>query len=137
MLSGPIPPNPAELLENEMFESMLKTLRETYDFIVIDTSPLGLVPDYFIIEDLVDVTLFVIRQGYTKKPLLADLDRISKSGKLKRTYLLLNDYDHKSSYGGKYGYGYGYGYGSVGYGYLDDDNLEKTWIQKIREKIGV
>ncbi len=138
IMSGPIPPNPAELLESPLFNSMIEVLKQKYDYVIIDTSPLGLVPDYFIINKSIDITLFMVRQAYTEKKLLENLERLVKTEKLKRTYILLNDYDLKSGYdGSSFGYGYGYGYGN-GSGYVDEDETTtKKWFNKLKSKLKI
>ena len=117
--SGPIPPNPAELLLSNKMNLLFQQLRETYDFIIVDSAPAGLVSDAFILQENVDITLYIIRQQYT---LLKQLDFISElyeSEKLKNVSLVVNDVIMGGRYG-YYGYNYGYGYAysyQYGYGY--------------------
>jgi capsular exopolysaccharide synthesis family protein len=109
---GPIPPNPSELLLRPLMEEMIQQLLERFDFIVIDTPPVGLVTDAFVLSKLTDHTIFVVRQNYTPKELLQSINDFYESGRIKHISILLNDVFRT---GAGYGYGYAYGYGS-GYG---------------------
>ncbi|UJH91336.1 polysaccharide biosynthesis tyrosine autokinase [Antarcticibacterium sp. 1MA-6-2] len=121
ILSGVIPPNPAELFMNDRMEILLKELSATYDYIIVDTAPTMIVTDTLLISPLADTTLYVTRAGYTDKKLLDFPKELKQQGKLKGLAIVLNDVDYsKFSYGAKYGYNYGYGYG---YGV----NKESKW----------
>ncbi len=112
ILSGPIPPNPAELLMNQRMEQLIETLKPDYDYIIVDTAPTMIVTDTLLISQLADYTLYVTRANYTEKKLLDFPKELKKQGKLKGLAVILNDVDYsKFSYGAKYGYSYGYGYG--------------------------
>ncbi|SKC83042.1 polysaccharide biosynthesis tyrosine autokinase [Ohtaekwangia koreensis] len=114
--SGPMPPNPSELLLRPAMEELINYLRTEFDYIIIDTPPLSLVTDAFVLSKHVNHTLFVIRQDYTPKEALRSFDDFYKSGRLLRVSVLFNDL-RKSGLGYGYGgYSYGYGYGS-GYQY--------------------
>ena len=120
---GPIPPNPSELILDERLGNLFKGLKETFDVIVIDTAPVGLVGDAMVLGKFADATLYVIRHNYTFKKQLVMLDEIYASKRLPRMSLVLNDINVQAGYGGYYGYG-GYGYSGYGYGqgadYFDD-----------------
>lgn len=116
MPGGIIPPNPNELILNERLDRMMSALRERYDFILIDSAPVGAVSDTFLINRTSDMTLYVCRANYSDKRNLEYLNRVAKEQSLKNIYLVVNDVDLvRSHYGvkntGSYGYGYGYGYG--------------------------
>jgi capsular exopolysaccharide synthesis family protein len=111
---GPVPPNPSELILNIRMESFLQVAREKFDFIFIDSPPLALVTDAFVLSGLVDHTLFIIRQNYTPKALLKTINDFYAAGKISKISFVLNDI-YKSGPGYGYGYAYGYGYG---YNYL-------------------
>ena len=112
ILSGVIPPNPAELFMNDRMEFLLKELSASYDFVIVDTAPTMIVTDTLLISPLADITLYVVRAGYTDKKLLDFPKDLHQQGKLKGLAVILNDVDYsKFSYGAKYGYSYGYGYG--------------------------
>ena len=127
LLAGPVPPNPTELLARENFAEVAKILRETYDYVIFDTAPVGLVTDTLQIGQHADMTVFVCRADYTPKSSIGMLNTIAKEGKLPNPCVVLNGIDmSRRKYGyyygygayGKYGrYGYGrYGYGKYGYG---------------------
>lgn len=115
--SGPIPPNPAELLLGQALDDLIGQLRERYDYIVIDTVPFGMVADAQIISRVVDLAIFVIREGLMDRRRLSDVESLYTEGKLPHLSVLLNDARYKhAGYGYGYGY-YGYGYGKSYYGY--------------------
>ncbi len=112
ILSGTIPPNPAELFMSDRMEILLKDLSQEYDYVIVDTAPTMIVTDTLLISPLADTTLYVTRAGFTDKKLLEFPKELKQQGKLKGLALVLNDVDYsKFSYGSKYGYNYGYGYG--------------------------
>ena len=126
ILSGAIPPNPAELFMNERMKELLKTEEKNYDYVIVDTAPTMIVTDTLLISPLADTTLYVARAGYTEKKLLEFPKDLKQQGKLKGLAIVLNDVDYsKFSYGAKYGYAYGYGYG---YG-ADDE--KKPFFKRI------
>ncbi|MDB5157643.1 MAG: polysaccharide biosynthesis tyrosine autokinase [Mucilaginibacter sp.] len=132
MSSGPIPPNPSEILLSEKFPLLIDQLKKEYDFIIIDSAPVGLVSDALIIDKYVDVSLYVVRQKYTFKNSLSNLNDLIKNNKLKHVYLVVNDIETKK--GGYYGYGYGsYGYGSYNYGDYGQD-VKKSFFENLIDK---
>ncbi len=109
---GPMPPNPSELLIKPKMGLLLADLRKQFDFIIIDTPPLSLVTDAFVLATYADHTLFVIRQNYTPMVALNSLQDYYRSGKLTNISILFNDLSRSGlGYGYGYNYGYGYGYG--------------------------
>lgn len=106
--SGPIPINPTELILSAKFSHLIHELKEQFDYIIIDTPPIGQVSDAFALSPLIDFTMYVIRYNYTLKAQLEIAKDLHKENKVKKILLVLND--AKESNGGKYGYGYGYGY---------------------------
>lgn len=115
--SGPIPPNPAELLLGQPLDDLIGLLRERYDYIVIDTVPYGMVADAPIISRVADLCIYVIREGLMDRRRLSDIEKLYTDGKLPHLSVLLNDARYKhAGYGYGYGY-YGYGYGKSYYGY--------------------
>ena len=139
ILSGPIPPNPAEMIMSDGMKELIEELKTKYDYIILDTPPVGLVSDALELAQYCDVTLYIVRQNFTKKDMITLLNNRVKRGELHNTSIILNGFQNKAKYGAGYGYGYGYGYGSTTYssGYNEDDKtkniLEKT-IGKIRKK---
>jgi capsular exopolysaccharide synthesis family protein len=121
MRAGTIPPNPGELVHTEKLANMLKDMREKYDYIVIDTSPIGLVPDAYAIIEQCDMCLFIIRCLQTNKSFCKQtLEQMTEVVETpEKIQLVLSDIPTtgRHSYGSGYGYGYG-GYGGYGYGHL-------------------
>lgn len=112
ILSGSIPPNPANLLTNGRFKKLIEEAKQDYDYIIIDTAPTILVTDTMLISQLADATLYLVRANYTEKNLLNYSRGLFESGKLKNIAYVLNSVDNNKSYGYGYNYGYNYGYGS-------------------------
>jgi len=109
--SGPIPPNPAELLMDDRLGVLIKDLRVKFDYVIIDTAPVGLVSDALIIEEHADITCFVLRQNYTYKSQLGIVNDLYKTKKVKQLYLVVNDIQLEKNALTGYGNGYrGYGY---------------------------
>ena len=119
--AGTIPPNPGELVHTDKLVETIRKAREEYDFIVIDTSPIGLVPDAYAIIEQSDLCLFVIRCMQTNKAFCKQtLEQMSEVVDTpEKVQLVLSDIptEGRHSYGSGYGYGYG-GYGGYGYGHL-------------------
>ncbi|MFM9986441.1 MAG: polysaccharide biosynthesis tyrosine autokinase [Flavobacteriales bacterium] len=101
--SGPTPPNPFELLSLPAMGKLLDECSERYDYIIVDTPPIGFVADYFAIAKHIDATVFIVRFRYTKVKFLADLLRMKKTARVENLYILLNDYRDYSSPQGYYG----------------------------------
>jgi capsular exopolysaccharide synthesis family protein len=107
--SGPIPPNPSELISNEKLNELLTFLEKSFDYILIDTAPVNPVTDAFILSPLSDVTLYLIRYDYTPKIFIQKLQEQYNKGSLKNPAIVYNGIQGKGI--AKYGnYGYGYGY---------------------------
>ncbi len=106
---GPIPPNPSELIMYAALDELMDRLKAEFDFIVIDTSPVGLVADALLLNRFSSASLFVVRQGKTQKGMLKTLADIHQEKKLRNLAVVLNGIKEVRSY--EYGYGYGYGYG--------------------------
>ncbi len=112
--SGSIPPNPSELIESERMKLFMDRARKEYDYVVIDTPPVGVVSDALLLGGFADVNIFVIRQKFSFKSTLELIQNISDKDELKNLTIAVNDI-HISGY---YGYGLRYGYGFYqGYGY--------------------
>ena len=120
--SGPTPPNPAELIASDKCKQLFDELKKLYDYIIIDTPPLGLVTDAFLLMKYTDVNLFIVRQGITNKNIFGSIIQDLAKRNL-TTSIIINGITAGSGYGYrygsyKYGYGYAYGYGNYGkYGY--------------------
>jgi len=105
--SGSIPPNPADLLQNGRYKLLLESVKNDYDYIILDTAPLMLVTDSFLISDVADATIYVTRSETTEKTFIDFANKNIDSKKIKNVGFVLNDI-HKTNfgYGNKYGYGY-------------------------------
>ncbi|PVX47002.1 capsular exopolysaccharide synthesis family protein [Flavobacterium sp. 103] len=103
--AGLIPPNPAELLLSQKVDTLFKTIKAQYDYIIVDTAPVSLVTDTLLIAKHADCFLFVIRANFLEKRMLNIANDLYMEKKLPNMCLLLNDTDSTK------GYGYGYGYG--------------------------
>ena len=125
--SGPIPPNPAELLMSDRLSDLFTEVKEQFDYIVVDTAPVGLVADSLLLNKYADMFIYVARANFLDKRLLNIAESLYDENKLKNMSILLNCSDYKRNYG----YGYSYGYG-------DDSSYvakkEKTWFQKLLKK---
>ena len=121
MRAGTIPPNPGELVHSAKMAQLIETMREQYDFIIIDTSPIGLVPDAYSIIEHSDMCLFVIRCLQTNKSFCKQTveQMMEVIDNMEKVQIVLSDIptEGRHSYGSGYGYGYG-GYGGYGYGHL-------------------
>lgn len=124
--SGPIPPNPSELLMADRLELLLSQLKKDYDYIILDSPPLGLVTDALELVNYVDATLYIVRQNYTKKGMFNLINEKYKTGEIANISFVLNFHEEKGKYG--YGYSYSYGYGAYSNGY--HENAEKPGIMK-------
>jgi capsular exopolysaccharide synthesis family protein len=116
--AGPTPPNPSELIMSAAFYNLLEEYKKEYDYIILDTPPIGLVADGLDIMKHSDIVFYVARQNVSKKNYFNMINEIYANEKEKNVGLIFNDVNFAAVYGygyGAYGYGYGYGYGS-GYG---------------------
>jgi capsular exopolysaccharide synthesis family protein len=107
--SGHVPPNPSELIMNSANEELMEYLKKNYEYIILDTPPVGLVADAFELVKYADVTLYVVRQGFTQKGMMKMINDKYAKKEVSNISIILNNFKIKSSYG--YGHGYGYGYG--------------------------
>ena len=103
--SGPIPPNPSELIMRDRMKELIEHLKGEYDYIFIDSAPLGLVTDTMNLMPFANINLIIFRENYALKSYAKDLNSLVERHNLKRIGLILNGSDMSS---GSYGYGYGY-----------------------------
>lgn len=106
LMAGPIPPNPGEIVTRPSLEKVLNLLKENYDYILVDTAPVGLVTDTLQIGKLVDATVFMCRVDYTPKAAFNAINMFKAEKKLKNMAIVINGIDMSKK---KYGYYYGVG----------------------------
>ena len=129
---GAVPPNPTELLARKGLEEAIEQLKQHFDYIVLDTAPVGMVTDTQLISRIADLTIYVCRADYTRKSEFSLVNELAAANKLPRISIAINGLDlNKKKYGYYYGYGkYGkyYGYGKrygYGYGYGEHDQKKQ------------
>lgn len=105
--SGPVPPNPAELLGNKRLGELIDSLKISYDYIIIDSPPLGLVADSQLIFKHANVVVYIVRQGFSNKKSLQLINTIYEKNPKLNIGILMNDTKNQNE--NTYGYGYGYG----------------------------
>jgi tyrosine-protein kinase Etk/Wzc len=110
ILSGPVPPNPSELVSSRLSGELLDRLKQKYDIVIIDSPPLGVVSDALLIYSYCDITLLVVRYNYTTLEVFENVIIDLNTRNVKKINIILNDVVIPKS---RYGYGYGYGYGYV------------------------
>lgn len=99
IVAGPIPPNPAELLTSEKVDNMFAELRKTYDYIVVDSAPVGMVSDTFALDRIADATVYVTRVNYTSNSDIDEIEEIYEDNRLKKLSLVINGVKGKKTYG--------------------------------------
>lgn len=102
--AGTLPPNPAELMLNEKVSEMITELKKVYDYIILDTAPVGKVADAYALKAYAELTVYIVRYNYTDKDQLGLIDEIFENKKLNNPMIVLND--SKKSNNGGYTYGY-------------------------------
>lgn len=103
ILAGPVPPNPSEMLASESVDVLFHTLRERYDYILIDSAPVGMVSDSFLLSRISDATIYVVRANYTRISDLKFINELYANKRLNRISVVVNGTTSQR------GYGYGYG----------------------------
>lgn len=121
--AGPIPPNPAELVERKTMSEFLEKAKKQFDFIIFDTPPAAVVTDALLLARQADITLFVVRQRYSSKSTVNLVEEIYRNQEIKNPGIIVNDismsgyYGYGLRYGYTMGYSYGYNYGYKYYGH--------------------
>ena len=108
---GLVPANPTELLERPRMAELLAELRTQYDYVVLDTPPVGFVAEYFVLVGLLDANIYVVRHNYTERSLVNQIDELHRSQRIKQLYMVINDMHFNKSYEYRYkskAYAYGY-----------------------------
>lgn len=148
MPAGPVPPNPNELLLSKRMQDLVSYLRQNFDYVIMDTSPIGIISDTYILIPYSDIQLYVTRASYSTKKSLRVLHNAINNGRIKHPYIILNNvnmtsgaysYRHYGYYGytsrKTYGYGYGYGYSRDNDGNIvHHEHRKKHWWQCRRKK---
>ena len=112
LMAGPTPPNPSELVSRKSLDDIFAELRKHYDYILVDTAPVGLVTDTIEIGRVCDATVFVCRADFTPKESIVMINSLHNQKKLPKINIVINGIDMSKK---KYGYYYGYGrYGKYG-----------------------
>lgn len=154
--AGPTPPNPAELLQTDRFIQFVETMKQRYDYVFLDTAPVGLVADSLPLLAMSDLTLYVFRAQYSQKQFCTNPDKLAAANGIKNLYSLLNAYDansvaysspYQNKYNGNYTGSYSYygsyysgGYGAYGRkyyqnyhsGYYTDEIKKKSLLEKVK-----
>ena len=121
ILSGPKPPNPSELIISPKMDALFEKLKQEYEYIILDTPPLGLITDAAVLSKHADINIYVVRQNVTRRHHLNYINKLYSEGKIQNVCIILNAIkaaNRSYGYGYEYAYGYGYGYG---YGYYEED----------------
>jgi tyrosine-protein kinase Etk/Wzc len=126
--SGPLPDNPSEMIMSEKVQTLLTYLEAKFDYIIIDTAPVGPMTDAYILSSYCDATLYVVRHKYTPKVFVRRIDEENKINQLKNTAIIFNGVKSRGFGGNSYGYGYGYSY-SYKYNYKSNGKRKKL-VQK-------
>ena len=100
-------------------KELITSLSKKYNYIIIDTPPIGLVTDGVVLMKSADISLFVVRHNYTKIKSLSIVNNLHRQDIIDNLNIVINDYTYED---GGYGYGYGYGYGTDGYGYYAEES---------------
>lgn len=126
--SGPIPPNPAELIESFKMKEFFNKVKQDFDYVVVDTPPVAIVTDALLLSEIADAFLYVVRQNYSNKNALKLINDVASKTNLKNLSIILNDITLSKGYSYNYGYGLGY-YGD------DESGKKKRLLRRIRRKI--
>ncbi len=139
--AGSIPPNPSELLLSNKFKEMMEEISRRFDYVIIDSAPVGPVSDSLLLSQFADITIFVIRHNKTPKFYLKQIDTLYQQKKFKRICIVFNGLKRRGMLG-NYGYGNyaGYGYGSYGYGegsqgYYYLESKEDSFLSRLKKFI--
>jgi tyrosine-protein kinase Etk/Wzc len=130
MSSGPIPPNPTELILDSRTDDLMVKLRKEFDYILVDAPPVGLVTDAQLMDRFCDMSIYIVRQNFTFKDQIKIADELYKNKKIKKLSIVVNDIVVKAGYGYSYGYGYGYGYG-----YYQQNDGKKNLFSRLISKV--
>ena len=125
IVAGNIPPNPAELLMSERMEAFMEEMKAKYDYIVIDTPPVGIVSDAIELMKFTDLNIFMVRQNFTSKASVLNMSELYANDKLLKMAVIFNDVNLR-----KYNYGSTYSYNYRSYGYYENRTTKKNTTSK-------
>lgn len=113
ILSGPIPPNPSDLVLSEKLKDLIDYAKANFDYVLIDTPPAGMLSDASYLMQYSDINLLIINTKYATKSSIQMFEKVVNDNSIQGVYLVLNGVKRNRSkyYYSRYGYGYGYGYG--------------------------
>lgn len=132
--AGPVPINPSELILSENTDKLIEYLKTKYDYIILDTPPIGLVSDAMKPLQNADFPIYVVKANYSKRSYIYNIDKLYNENNLRHLSIILNNVDPSITGAGKsrgHTYGYGYGYDNSRHGYYDFEEPIKT--SKIKE----
>jgi capsular exopolysaccharide synthesis family protein len=153
--AGPIPPNPTELIGRPTFAKMMEEIKERFDYVIIDSAPIGPVTDSQLLNPYANITAFVVRHDVTPTVFMKMVEGLNRDKKFSNMCIIFNGvkprgssflnygfggYGNGYGYGFGYGYGYGYGYGSEATGYYTQDESHPgfknifgftTWLKRL------
>lgn len=125
--SGPIPPNPSELILSNALDNLLEKLKSSYDYVMIDNPPIGLVSDAMETLKKADYPIYVFKNEYSRKNFINNVDKLILENNIKKLSIILNGVDFTDKFY-SYGYNYGYTYGK-NEGYYTDKNADNSSIK--------
>ncbi len=102
--SGIIPPNPGELIQKERFRDLIAEVKQRFDYVIIDTAPIGPVADAFLLNEYTDATVFMVRQNKTQKAHLSTIEELNRNKKFNNLCLVFNGLKKRGFSYGAYGY---------------------------------
>jgi capsular exopolysaccharide synthesis family protein len=125
LVAGPVPPNPAELLERDLYRVLVERARKEFDYIIVDNAPVSMVTDGLVTSRLADLNIFILRYGVSRKDELKFINDMAAKQVMKHTALVINDIK-----GSRYGYGYHYYSYSYRYQY-DEEDGRGNWFHRL------
>lgn len=129
--SGPIPPNPSELLSSDKMKHFIEKASSMFDYVILDTPPIGIVTDTLILSDLIESLLFVIRHNYSDRQVVQLVNELHGRKVFKNISVVMNDIKVSGYYGYSYRYDYGYGYNYSREYYSDSAIKSKKWYKRL------
>lgn len=139
-ISGPVPPNPAELIGTEKMNSFIETAMKEFEYIIIDTPPVAIVTDTLLLKSLLDSLIFVVRHNYSEKQVVELANSLHEKHLLNSLGIVVNDIQLRGYYGYSYRYGYGYGYGySYSYreAYYDEEAKRQGFLSSLKKRFNL